>query len=100
LTCNKVLAAKPEINSKPRIFNDVRSSLRSWGDTVHYGASARLTMVLTPATTLVSLTAFRALDDEFVADSDSTELDLVRTHQLDLQHRLAQEITISITSHN
>ena len=34
-------------------------------------------MALTPATTLVSLTAFRALDYEFFADSDSTELDLV-----------------------
>ena len=52
-------------------------------------------MSLTPATTLVSLTAFRALDYEFYADSDSTELDLIRTRQLELQHQLSQEITIS-----
>ena len=52
-------------------------------------------MALTPATTLVSLTAFRALDYEFFADSDSTELDLVRTRQLERQHQLSQEITIS-----
>ena len=52
-------------------------------------------MALTPATTLVSLTAFRALDYEFFADSDSTELDLIRTHQLELQHQLSEEITIS-----
>ena len=45
----------------------MRSSLVSWGDTLHYGASARLTTALTPATTLVSLTAFRALDYEFYA---------------------------------
>jgi iron complex outermembrane receptor protein len=73
----------------------VRSSLLSWGDTRHYGASARLTITLAPATTLVSLTAFRKLNDEFIADSDSTELDLVRTHQWDLQHQLSQEITVS-----
>ena len=29
------------------------------------------------------------------ADSDSTELDLIRTHQLERQHQLSQEITIS-----
>ena len=52
-------------------------------------------MALTPATSLVSLTAFRALDYEFVVDSDSTELDLVRTRQLERQHQLSQEITIS-----
>jgi len=42
---------------------------------------------------VVSLTAFRALDYEFLADSDST--DLIRTYQLELQHQLSQEITIS-----
>ena len=52
-------------------------------------------MALAPATTLVSLTAFRALDYEFVVDSDITELDLIRTHQLERQHQLSQEITIS-----
>ena len=77
LTYNKVLAAKPGYQfDNPPAFHDVRSALLSWGDTLHYGASARLTTALTPATTLVSLTAFRALDYEFYADSDSTELDL------------------------
>jgi len=96
LTYNKVLVAKPGYQfDNPPDLHDVRSSLLSWGDTLHYGASARLTMTLTPATTLVSLTAYRALDYEFFADSDSTELDLIRTHQLELQHQLSQEITIS-----
>ena len=96
LTYNKVLVAKPGYQfDNPPDFHDVRSSLLSWGDTLHYGASARLTMSLTPATTLVSLTAFRALDYEFYADSDSTELDLIRTRQLERQHQLSQEITIS-----
>ena len=96
LTYNKVLVAKPGYQfDNPPDFHDVRSSLLAWNDTLHYGASARLTMALTPATTLVSLTAFRTLDYEFFADSDSTELDLIRTHQLERQHQLSQEITIS-----
>ena len=52
-------------------------------------------MALTPATTLVSLTAYRTLDCEFVVDSDITELDLIRTHQHERQHQLSEEITIS-----
>ena len=91
LTYNKVLVAKPGYQfDNPPDFHDVRTSLLSWSDTLHYGASARLTMTLTPATTLVSLTAFRALDYEFFADSDSTELDLIRTHQLERQHQLSR----------
>ena len=96
LTYNKVLLAKPGYQfDNPPDFHDVRTSLLGWNDTLHYGASARLTMALTPATTLVSLTAYRNLDYEFVAESDSTELDLIRTHQLELQNQLSQEITIS-----
>ena len=96
LTYNKVLAAKPGYQfDNPPDFHDVRSSLLSSGDTLHYGASARLTMALTAATTLVSLTAFRALDYEFYADSDSTELDLIRTYQRERQHQWSEEITIS-----
>ena len=45
LTYNKVLVAKPGYQfDNPPDFHDVRSSLLSWGDTLHYGASARLTM--------------------------------------------------------
>ena len=96
LTYNKVLVAKPGYQfDNPAGFHDVRTSLISRGDTLHYGASARLTMALAPATSLVSLTAYRNLDYEFVADSDSTELDLVRTRQLERQHQLSQEITVS-----
>jgi len=96
LTYNKVLVAKPgyQFDSPPDL-HDVRSSVLAWNDTLHYGASARLTMALAPATTLVSLTALRALDYEFLADSDSTELDLITTHQHEWQHQLSQEITIS-----
>ena len=96
LTYNKVLVAKPGYQfANPPDFHDVRTSLLASTNTLHYGASARLTMTLTPATTLVSLTAYRNLDYEFFADSDSTELDLIRTHQLERQHQLSEEITMS-----
>ena len=52
-------------------------------------------MALTPSTTLVSLTAFRKLDREFLVDSDVTELEVVRTHQVEGQHQFSEEITIS-----
>jgi iron complex outermembrane receptor protein len=96
LTYNKVLVAKPGYQfDNPPDFHDVRTSLLSSSNLLHYGASARLTMALTPATTLVSLAAYRNLDYEFFADSDSTELDLIRTHQGERQHQLSEEITIS-----
>ena len=96
LTYNKVLVAKPGFQfDNPADFHDVRSSLLAWNHTLHDGASARLTMALTPATTLVSLTAFRTLNREFLVDSDSTELDLIRTQIDERQHQLSQEITLS-----
>ena len=80
LTYNKVLVVKPGFQfDSPPDFHDVRSSLLAWNHTLHDGASARLMMTLTPATTLVSLTAFRTLDHEFLADYNSTELDLIRS---------------------
>ena len=96
LTYNKVLVVKPGFDvDNPPGFHDVRSSALAWNRTRHYGASARLTTALTPSTTLVSLTAFRRLDREFIVDSDSTELDVVTTHQDERQHQLSEEITIS-----
>ena len=96
LTYNKVLAVKPGYQvDVPSDFHDVRSSVLAWNRTMHYGSSARLTMALTPSTTLVSLTAFRKLDREFLVDSDVTELEVVRTHQVEGQHQFSEEITIS-----
>ena len=96
LTYNKVLVMKPGFQfDNPPGLHTVRSSALAWNRTQHYGASARLTTALTPSTTLVSLTAFRALDREFAVDSDSTELDLITTHQHERQHQLSEEVTIS-----
>jgi iron complex outermembrane recepter protein len=63
--------------------------------TRQFGSSARLTLALTPSTTLVSLTGYRALDYEFVVESDTSELDVLTTHQHDRQHQLSEEITIA-----
>ena len=96
LTFNKVLAVKPGFQvDNPPDLHDVRASALAWNRTLHSGASARLTMALTPSTTLVSLTAFRTLDFEFFVDADMTELDLVTSHQHERQHQLSEEITIS-----
>jgi iron complex outermembrane receptor protein len=96
LTFNRVLAVKPGFHvDNPPDLHDVRASALAWNRTRHSGASARLTMALTPSTTLVSLTAFRKLDFEFFVDADITELDLLTTHNHELQHQLSEEITIS-----
>jgi iron complex outermembrane receptor protein len=100
LTFNKVIAAKPGFTfENPADLHDVRTSTLAWNRTMQYGASARLTTALTPSTTLVSLTAYRNLDYEYVADADITELNLITTHQRDLQHQWSEEITISYQRH-
>ena len=80
LTFSKVLAVKPGFHfDNPPDLHDVRADALASNRTLQSGASARLTTALTPSTTLVSLTAFRALDFEFFVDADVTELNLV-TH--------------------
>ena len=92
----KVIVAKPGFTfDNPPDFHDVRTSAPAWSRTLQYGASARLTTALTPSTTLVSLTAYRNLDYEFVVDGDVTELDLWTSYQRERQHQLSEEITIS-----
>ena len=96
LTFNKVLAVKPGFQvDNPPALHDVRASALAWNRTRQYGATARLTSALTPNTTLVSLTAYRNLDFEFFVDADITELNLLTTHQHELQHQVSEEITIT-----
>ena len=97
LTYNKVLVAKPGYQfDNPSDFHDVRSSLLAWNHTLHDGASARLTMTLTPATTLVSLTAFRDAGPRIRRGfrQHRTRPDYGRD-QHERQHQLSEEITIS-----
>jgi iron complex outermembrane receptor protein len=96
LTFSKVLAVKPGFDvDNPADLHEVRASMPVSSGLSQYGASARLTMTLSPATTLVSLAAFRRLDYEFVLDSDITELDVSNFAQDESQHQLSEEITLS-----
>lgn len=93
---NKVIAEKPGFEfDNPADFHDVRSSVLASNRTLQDGASARLTMALTPTTSLVSLTAFRTLDYQWSADADATELNLRAARQHERQHQLSEEITLS-----
>ena len=96
LTFNKVLQVKPgfTVNNPPDL-HDVRASTLASARVLQYGSSARLTAMLTPSTSLVSLTAWRRLDNEFLVDADVTELDLLVTHNRELQHQWSQEVTIT-----
>ena len=96
LSFSKVIAAKPGfVFDNPAALHDVRASALASNRTLQYGASARLTTALTPSTTLVSLTAYRSLDYEWVVDGDITELDVLTAGQHELQHQWSEEIRLS-----
>ena len=96
LTFNKVLQVKPGWRiDNPSDLHQVRTSTSASSRIRQNGTSARLTAALNPSTTLVSLTAFRELDNEFVADADITELDVLAVHNLERQHQWSEEITLT-----
>jgi iron complex outermembrane receptor protein len=91
-----VLEIKPGFQvDNPADLREVRTSALASNRTLQNGATARLTMDLTPSLKLVSLSAYRQLDYEFFADADITELELLTTHQHEIQHQISQEITVS-----
>jgi iron complex outermembrane receptor protein len=93
---NKVLQVKPGFQvDNPLDSREVRTSMLQSGRVLQYGASARLTTALTPSTTLVSLTAFRRLDNEYLADADITELNLFSAHNRERQHQWSEELTVT-----
>ena len=94
----KVLQAKPGIQiDNPADLHEVRTSTLAEGRNLQYGASARLSLGLTPKTRITSLTAFRSVDYEFLADTDITELELTASHFHERQHQVSEEITVSHT---
>jgi iron complex outermembrane receptor protein len=94
----KVLQAKPGIQiDNPADLHEVRTSTLGESRNLQYGASARLSVGLTPATRLTSLTAFRSVDYEVLADTDITELELTASHFHERQHQISEEITVSHT---
>ena len=95
LTYNKVLEVKPGFTvDNPSSLHDVRTSTPASGRVRQSGGSVRLTSALTPATTLVSLTAFRRLDNEYLVDADITELNLFSALVDERQHQWSEEVTI------
>jgi iron complex outermembrane receptor protein len=96
LTYNKVLQVKPGFRvDNPSDLHEVRTSTRASARILQYGASARLTAALTPSTTLVSLSAFRRLDNSYLVDADVTELDLVSADIGERQHQWSEEVTLT-----
>ena len=96
LAFNKVLRVKPGFTvDNPADLRDVRASTLASSSVRQSGVAARLTAALTPSTTLVSLTAYRTLDTEFIVDADCTELDVLITHIREGQHQWSQELTVS-----
>ena len=96
LTYAKVLAVKPgfEVNNPPGL-HEVRASTLAWSRNLQYGAAARLTLRLAQDTTLTSLTAYRKLDYDLLADTDVTELELTASHVHEIQHQWSEELTLA-----
>jgi iron complex outermembrane receptor protein len=95
LTFNKVLAVKPGFQvSNPSGLHDVRTSTTASARIRQDGASARVSLAITPSTTLTSLTAARRLDNEFRVDGDVTELALLAVHVDERQRQWSEEVTL------
>ena len=93
---SKILAVKPGFDvDTPPGFYDVRASFPATGHTFQSGASARLTLDLTPSMRLTSLTAFRKLDYDVVVDGDASELDLDVSGVHEIQRQVSQEVTVA-----
>jgi iron complex outermembrane receptor protein len=96
LTFNKVLRVKPGFAvDNPPDLHDVRTSTVASSRLRQSGATARATLALSPATTLVSVTGLRRLDNEFLVDADITELALLSTHNHEWQRQFSEEVTVS-----
>ena len=96
LTYAKVLAVKPgfTVNNPPGL-RDVRTTTPGYSRNLQYGSALRYTAELGPRTMLTSLTAFRKVDYDVLADVDITELDLAVSNQHEIQHQWSEEITVA-----
>jgi iron complex outermembrane receptor protein len=73
----------------------VRTTTPGYSRNLQYGSSLKYTAELAPGTTLTSLTAFRKVDYDVLADVDITELDLAVSHQHEIQRQWSEEITVA-----
>ncbi|HEX7137145.1 MAG TPA: TonB-dependent receptor [Vicinamibacterales bacterium] len=96
LSYNKVLAVKPVFTlDNPPGLHDVRASTLAESTNLQWGSAARLTVTLSPTTTLTSLTAYRNLDYELLVDADISELALVTSHPHEMQYQVSEELMVS-----
>ena len=92
----KAIKAKPGFSfDSPASLFEVRASDLAWARSVQDGALAKLTVQLNETTTLASLTAYRASNDRFFFDRDSTELSIQTADVPDIQHQVSQELTVA-----
>ncbi len=96
LSYSKVLAVKPGFTlDNPPDLHDVRTSTLAGSRNLQSAAAARLTLSLSPATTVTSLSAYRTLDYDLLVDADISELPLVSSHVHETQHQLSEELTVT-----
>ena len=96
LNAAKVLTVKPGFEvDNPQPLHEVRTSTLAESRNRQHSGAARLTLHLSPATTLTSLTAFRKVDFDLLVDSDITELRLAETRLHEIQHQWSEEVTVS-----
>lgn len=96
LTYAKVLAVKPgfTVNNPPGL-HDVRTTEPGYSRNLQYGSALRYTAELAPRVMLTSLTAFRKIDYDVLADVDITELDLAVSNQHEIQRQWSEEMTVA-----
>jgi iron complex outermembrane recepter protein len=96
LSNHKILRIKPGFAvDNPAEPRDVRLSAVNSSSVRHSGAMARMTSQLTPSTTLVSITGYRKLNNQYVSDADVSELDLLVSRVHEQQHQWSEELTVS-----
>ena len=96
LSNHKIISIKPGFTvDNPAAPRDVRLSTVNSSDVRQSGATARVTSQLTPSTTLISITGFRRLNNQYVSDADVSELDLLVSRIHEWQHQWSEELTVS-----
>src|SRR6185369_6933804 len=96
LSNHKILSIKPGFAAdNPPDPRDVRLSTVNSSAVRQSGAMVRLTSTLTPSTTLISITGFRGLNNQYVSDADVSELDLLVSRIHEWQHQWSEELTVS-----
>jgi iron complex outermembrane receptor protein len=96
LSNHKILSIKPGFTvDNPAEPRDVRLSTVNSSGVRHSGAMARVTSQVTPATTLISITGFRRLNNQYISDADVSELDLLVSRIHEWQHQWSEELTVS-----